>query len=209
MGVQGNLWLCQLEPLEQVVIPALKEGSGNKLIQQSLAASALWKTQQKTMVEEISQHFDEVFKHNEVYTRRHQAYEAYCSLFEFLVVTHCLKPLPVYYFGKYALKHRFEDKSKHLSPYFQSSFAYEMLVKLDQPTFWTHNSGGYHEGIRNWIDPLEVAIFLEESDQLIFQSDYKAYHEDELQALKQFLQSAVQAQCGVLNGGDLRFLEGV
>lgn len=206
MGVYACLYVFDDKILHEEVKPLLQNANYKQLLNQYIDKNFPNETIQAETILQSSLLLDDEFKNlqNNQKLSKNVNYDLYCSLFEHLIVSKCLLIEPVFRISKYSLKNCFIDKAKEFD-WQQNSFAFEMLKKLDGPVFWTHNSGGYHEGIRGWIDTEEVALLLEDTNNLEFNLDCKSFYENEIIALKNFLEYAVNLNKGILNGGDLHF----
>jgi len=208
MGVYACLYIFEDKTFYKEVVPLLKEESQTIFLQSYIDTYFSHQNLSASSIQEKSKDLDEDFKNIENHKKQNKDsdYENYCSLLEHLVVSKCLPDRPTLRIGKYSLKYRFLDNTKEFE-WQPDSFAFEMLKKLDGTTYWTHSSGGYHEGIRGWIDHEEAALMLEDLDSVAFNSEYQKFYEDEEKALREFLEQAVSLGKGILNGGDLRFFE--
>ncbi|MCU0439791.1 MAG: hypothetical protein MUC49_18025 [Raineya sp.] len=206
MGVYACLYVFDDKILYEEVKPLLQNANYKQLLNQYIDKNLPNKTIQAETIWQSSLLLDDEFKNlqNNQNISKNVDYELLCSLFEHLIVSKCLLREPVFRISKYSLKNSFIDKAKEFD-WQQNSFAFEMLKKLDGPIFWTHSSGGYHEGIRGWIDHEEAALMLEDLNNVTFNPEYQKYYEDEEKALREFLEYAVNLNKGILNGGDLHF----
>lgn len=204
MGVYACLYVFDDKILHEEIKPLLQNLEYKNLLDNYLYTHFSNKNIQTEVVQQSSLFLDDEFKNLECNQRlpKNMDYELYCSIFRNLIISKCLLQEPTLRIGKSSLKNRFIDKFRQ-SEWQPPSFAFEMLKKLDGPIFWTHNSGGYHEGIRGWIDATETALLLEDLDNLDFNREHQSYYDNEMLALRIFLEYAVNLNKGILNGGDL------
>lgn len=204
MGVDASLYIFDDKTFYEQIKPLITEKEKENLLFKYLENNFQDRKFQPDLFVKISSTLDKEFKNIiEGKSFKRVDYDLYL-VFEHLVISHCLSSEPTFRIGKNSLKNRFRDRPKDY-PLQENSYAYEILKKLDGPCFWTHNFGGYHEGIRGWIDSVETDLFFQEMHTLTFNLEYTPYYQDEIQALKSFFAEAVSQKKGILNGGDLRF----
>jgi hypothetical protein len=205
MGVDAFLYYFDEKIFYEEVRPLLTEKKKENELLKYLEKNFPKKKFHPNLFENIGSYLDSEFqKLTEGKTvQRKVNYDLYLVL-EHLVISRCVSNESIFKIGKHSLKNRFQDRPKKY-PFQENSYAYEILKKLDGPSFWTHNFGGYHEGIRGWIDSVETELFFQEMYTLTFNPEYTPYYQNEIEELKSFLSEGVRFKKGILNGGDLRF----
>ncbi|MBL0685076.1 hypothetical protein [Aquimarina mytili] len=202
-----------MKKLEDRIIPAMKTGdfsrlllTDNKYTPSILENPELWVDNATYLDQTFQSIIPEACISEKLRVNQMQVYgyEKYVAFFETIISSECIDENNEFYYGKDRLTFMFSDKNKN--EYTSKSYAYETLLKLDGPCFWTHNSGGYREGIRGWIDTFEAQLLLEDLDSVVLNSDFYK-NQDKKEEFRKFLENVVRCGYGVLNGGDIRFVK--
>lgn len=209
MGVYGNLYQLNFQRLKEL-ISQMKKVNFTKQDFIGWYSIPLRENQQVLIknAEYLDSNFQNIkpnlTKHKDL--RKNQLmlsfYENYALFFENHVCKTCLIDSIGFYISKKRLTNIFKDTSVDFLYGNRHSLAFDILDKLDGPCFWTHNSGGYNEGIRSWISPYEVELLLLDIETLEIRYDDKI---EKMNQFKDFLNSTARNKYGILNGGDLNF----
>ena len=121
-------------------------------------------------------------------------YEETARFFEFLIGHQCLDSSLFYSIGRY-YPDLFFDKT------LQKSIASDVIRKLsDRKVFWTHNGGGWNEGIRAWVSNEDVELLLLDLPSLKINETLTSKELDDFILFLKILKSSNK---GILCGADL------